>query len=384
MVSIGFGRRERTLSIAEKFREISWPLVFLIVLLASVGFVTLYSAGGGRFEPWAIRQMTRFAAGFCMMIAIALVDIRFWLRWSYVAYFVALILLIAVMAAGTIGMGARRWIDIGPISIQPSEVMKISLILALARYFHGLTYEDVGRIRWLAIPVLMALIPAALVAKQPDLGTAMLLIMGSAIVFVFAGMRLWMIVTALVGAAAAMPLAWNFLHDYQRQRILTFLNPETDPLGAGYHILQSKIALGSGQLFGKGFLQGTQSHLNFLPEKQTDFIFTSLAEEFGLVGAVGLIGLYACIFAFGLAIALRARSQFGRLVAGGLTGLIFLYVFINIAMVTGLVPVVGVPLPLVSYGGTSMVTLLFGFGLLLSVYVHRDVPVPKRADGAIF
>jgi len=378
MAITAIDRREGRLSIGQKLREANWGLLLLIVMVASVGFLMLYSAAGGDLDPWASRQMTRFAVGVVMMLTVAMFDIRFWMRWAYPAYAVGVLLLVAVMLFGVIGMGARRWIDLGPITIQPSEIMKISIILALARYFHGLTLDDVGKIRWLILPVIMIFLPAALVMKQPDLGTALLLIMSGGIIFFFAGVRLWKFALSLAGAVSIVPIAWNLMHDYQRKRVLTFLDPESDPLGSGYHILQSKIALGSGGLFGKGYLLGTQSHLNFLPEKQTDFIFTTLAEEFGMVGALALIGLYMCIFMYGIAIALRSRNQFGRLVAAGFTGMFFLYVFINISMVTGLLPVVGVPLPLVSYGGTSMMTLLFGFGLLMSAYIHRDVEVPKR------
>ena len=234
--------------------------------------------------------------------------------------------------------------------------------------------------RWLVVPSLLVIIPITLVLRQPDLGTALLLLIGAAVMFFLAGVRLWIFGAGLMTALAAIPFAWHYLHDYQRERILTFLNPERDPLGAGYHILQSKIALGSGGMFGKGFLQGTQSHLNFLPEMQTDFIFTMLAEEFGLVGALGLLALYVFMLAYAIAIALRSRSQFGRLLGMGIAGTFFVYFFINIAMVTGLVPVVGVPLPLVSYGGTAMVTILVGFGLIMSVYIHRDVRLPRRAE----
>ena len=380
MVEGLLGHRNVDLTFTQKLWEINWGLILVLTLTASVGFAMLYSVAGGSMEPWAMRQVERFAAGLVMLLAVALVDIRIWLKYAYWLYFIATILLVAVDVAGTIGMGARRWIDIGPITIQPSEIMKISLVLALARYFHGLSLEDVGRIRWLLVPLFMLLVPAALVLKQPDLGTAILLLLGSGIIFLLAGVKLWKFAIALVGGASVVPFAWHFLRDYQRNRIITFLNPENDPLGAGYHILQSKRDLGSGGLFGKGFMLGTQSHLSFLPEKQTDFIFTTLAEEFGMVGAMTLIALYLMLFAYGFAIALRARSHFARLVALGFTGMFFCYVFINIAMVTGLVPVVGVPLPLVSYGGTSMMTLLFGFGLLMCVYIHRDVVIPRRPE----
>jgi rod shape determining protein RodA len=278
-------------------------------------------------------------------------------------------------------MGAQRWIDLGIINLQPSEVMKIALVLVLARYFHGLATDDVGRPLKLVLPTLMVLTLVALVLKQPDLGTAMMLLFGGAAVFFAAGVRIWMFAVVLAAGVAALPVGWEFLHDYQRRRVLTFLGPESDPLGAGYHILQSKIALGSGGLFGKGLLQGTQSHLNFLPEKQTDFIFTMLAEEFGLIGSLGMLMIYAVILAYCFAIALSAKNQFGRLLAIGISTTFFLYLFINMAMVMGLIPVVGVPLPLVSYGGTAIVSLMLGFGLVLCVYVHRDVMIGRHATG---
>ncbi|WP_370152088.1 rod shape-determining protein RodA [Ferrovibrio sp.] len=373
--------RGNDLTFGRKLREVNWGLVLLITAIAGIGFATLYSAGGGSIDPWADRQMLRFAVGACIMVAIAVTDIRLWMRLSYLVYAVGLVMLVAVELFGRIGMGAQRWLDLGLFHVQPSEIMKIALILSLARYFHGLSYDEVGRIRWLVVPLLMALLPVGLVIKQPDLGTAMLLLAGAGAVFFFAGVRWWKFALVILGGLAVLPVAWNFLHDYQKKRVLTFMNPEADPLGSGYHILQSKIALGSGGFTGKGFLQGSQSHLSFLPEKQTDFIFTMLAEEHGLIGALVLLALYILLIAYGYMIALRARSQFGRLVAGGVTTLMFLYVFINVAMVSGLVPVVGVPLPLVSYGGTAMMTLLVGMGLLIGVYVHRDVEIPRHMSG---
>jgi len=256
--------------------------------------------------------------------------------------------------------------------------MKIATVLALARYFHGVAVEEIGRPLLLVVPALIVAAPAVLVLKQPDLGTAVMLILAGAAMFFAAGVRLWKFAAVLAVAVAAMPVAWSMLHDYQRRRILVFLDPASDPLGAGYHILQSKIALGSGGLFGKGFMLGSQSHLNFLPEKQTDFVFTMLAEEVGLVGGLGLLGLYAVMLAYAVAVALRARNQFGRLVAIGVGATLFLYVFINIAMVMGLVPVVGVPLPLVSYGGTAMLTAMTGLGLVMNVYVNRDLRIGRR------
>jgi rod shape determining protein RodA len=300
------------------------------------------------------------------------------MKWSYAAYGVVLAMLAAVEVAGEIGMGAQRWIDLGIFQLQPSELMKIALVLALARYFHGLTHENVARPLYLLIPLAMVAAPVVLVLRQPDLGTAGMILLGSGAIFFLAGVRAWKFVTLLVIGIASVPIAWQFLREYQKKRILTFLNPENDPLGAGYHILQSKIALGSGGMFGKGFMQGSQSHLKFLPEKQTDFIFTMLAEEFGLIGGLGLIGLFVLITFYGLAIGLRAQSQFARLLALGVTTTLFLYVFINIAMVMGLIPVVGVPLPLISYGGTAMLTAMAAIGLMMCAYVHRDLRVNRQ------
>ena len=274
-------------------------------------------------------------------------------------------------------MGAQRWIDLGVVQLQPSELMKIALVLALARFFHGVSYEEVGNPLNLLVPLLLIALPAVLVLRQPDLGTALMMLAGSGAIFFLAGVRIWKFMLVIAAGLGAIPIAWQFLRGYQKQRILTFLDPESDPLGSGYHILQSKIALGSGGMFGKGFLKGSQSHLNFLPEKQTDFIFTMLAEEFGMVGGLAMLGLYVLTIGYGFAIAIRCRSQFGRLVAMGVTTTLFLYLFINVAMVMGLIPVVGVPLPLISYGGTAMLTMMIGLGLLLGVSIHRDVRIAR-------
>jgi rod shape determining protein RodA len=292
-----------------------------------------------------------------------------------------LILLLGVEFAGVIRGGAKRWVELGFIRIQPSELMKIALVLALARYFHRLNIEDISNPVTLIAPLALVGIPFALVLRQPDLGTALLILMGGGAVFFAAGVRLWKFALVVAVGATAVPVGWTFLHSYQKDRILTFLTPERDPLGAGYHIMQSKIALGSGGMFGRGFMEGTQSHLNFLPEKQTDFIFTMLAEEFGLAGGLGLLGLYTLLCLYGVAIALRSSNHFGRLVAIGVTFTFFLFVFINIAMVMGLLPVVGLPLPLISYGGTAMLTVMAGFGLVICVYVHRDVRMGRSGEG---
>jgi rod shape determining protein RodA len=364
----------------QSIRGISWGLVLLICTAAGFGIAVLYSAADGSMEPWAAKQTIRFAIALMLMVGAALVDIRHWFRAAYWVYAIVLALVVAVDLRGFAGMGAQRWIDLGLIQLQPSELMNVAVVLALARYFHSLSGEDVGRIRYLILPALTVGVPAALVLKQPDLGTAIMLLMGGAALFFIAGVRLRYFTLTAAAAAAALPGVWHFLRDYQKSRIYTFLDPDSDPLGAGYHILQSKIALGSGGLFGKGFLQGSQSHLSFLPEKQTDFIFTTLAEEFGFVGGLGLLALYSLIIVYGFAIALRSHNHFGRLLGLGVVTNFFLSVFINTAMVMGLIPVVGVPLPLISYGGTAMLAVMFGFGLLINVGAHRDTRLNRSGE----
>jgi rod shape determining protein RodA len=380
-MSLGFVSsrlRRGDMSLREKLWQINWSLVFWISAIFAFGFAMLYSAANGKFMPWAEPQLARFIIGFAMLVGVALIDIRVLMRYAYVFYVVVILLLVGVEARGLIGGGAQRWIDLGVINLQPSELMKPAIVLALARYFHGLGLDEISSPFSLVIPLGLILFPTGLVAIQPDLGTALVLIMVSAGLFFMAGVRIWKFLVVGAMGLAAIPVGWSILHDYQRDRIRTFLDPERDPLGAGYHILQSKIALGSGGLFGKGFLQGTQSHLSFLPERQTDFIFTMLAEEFGMVGGLTLLGLYCIVLIYGYAIAFRCRHQFGRLVAMGLTTTFFLYFFINIAMVMGLIPVVGVPLPLISYGGTALLTLMLMMGLLMNVFVHRDVQMTAR------
>ena len=367
-------------SLALKVLGINWGLLLLLTCIACMGFAMLYSAANGHWEPWAAKQVVRFAIAVVIMIVVAAVDLRFWLRSAYLIYIAAILLLIAVEIRGAVGMGAQRWIDLGIIQLQPSELMKIALVLALARYFSMLTVEEIGRPLRLILPALLILLPAGLVMKQPDLGTAMMLVLSGGAIFFLAGVRWWKFALVLAAGGGAAPVAWRFLRDYQKNRILNFLDPENDPLGAGYHSLQSKIAIGSGGLFGKGFMAGSQAHLSFLPEKQTDFIFTMLAEEFGLVGCIVLLAAYTLVFVYGFAIAFRSRSHFGRLLALGLTINVFLYVFINTGMVMGLLPVVGVPLPLISYGGTAMLTVMFGFGLMMSVYVHRDLRLGRGGE----
>jgi rod shape determining protein RodA len=379
--SFGIGRRELTL--LDKFRGIQWGLLLLLGLIAGIGFAMLYSAANGEFQPWASRQMIRFGVVLVAVIAAAVIDVRFWFRAAYWIYVAALALVFAVDLRGIIGMGAQRWIDLGFLQLQPSEVMKIALVLALARYFHCLPPDNIGRLRYLLVPALMIAVPVLLVLKQPDLGTAMMLLAAGGALLFLAGVPFRMFAVAAAGAIAAAPLAWSMLRGYQKSRLYTFLDPERDPLGAGYHILQSKIALGSGGLFGKGFLEGTQSHLSFLPEKQTDFIFTMIAEEFGLVGGLILLALYLVVLVYAFAIALRSRSRFGHLLGLGIATNFFLYAFINTAMVTGLIPVVGVPLPLISYGGTAMIAVLLGFGVLMNIGIHRDVRISRYGESRL-
>ncbi|HYD32161.1 MAG TPA: rod shape-determining protein RodA [Azospirillaceae bacterium] len=362
---------------------INWGLVLLVCVITGFGIGLLYSAAGGKWEPWAMAQLVRFIPGFVMMLVIAVVDVRLWMRFAYVIYGAVLVLLVAVEIMGHIGMGAQRWINLGFFVLQPSELMKPALALALARYFHGMTLDQVGRPLVLIPPMALVFLPVGLVLLQPNLGTALLLILGSGAMFFAAGVRLWKFGIAIGGGLSAIPIAWEFLHDYQKQRVYTFLDPERDPLGHGYNILQSKIALGSGGLFGKGFMMGSQSQLMFLPEKHTDFIFVVLAEEFGMVGALVLLALYLLMLIYGFAIAISCRNQFGRLLGVGLTTQFFLYMFVNVAMVMGLIPVVGIPLPLVSYGGTAMLTLTIGVGLLLSVSVHREIRIPRSGVGEV-
>lgn len=366
------------LTIPQKLQQLNWGLLFLITAVACVGFAALYSAAGGKMDPWATRQMTRFFIGVCGMLVIALIDIRFWQRISYLAFGAGMVLLVVVEVAGRVGMGAQRWIDLGFIQLQPSELMKLALIMALARYFNARTMEDMRRLRFLILPALMIAMPVGMVMLQPDLGTALMMGLAGAGVFFIAGAPIWIFILGIGAVAVAAPMAWMFLlHGYQKQRVLTFLNPESDPLGAGYHIIQSKIALGSGGVSGKGFLQGTQSHLNFLPEKQTDFIFTLWAEEWGLTGGLLLLAVLGLIFLYCGWVAFRCRHDYGRILAFGLMINFSLYVFINVAMVMGLIPVVGAPLPLVSYGGTSMLAVLAGFGLIMSCNIHRDAKLPR-------
>ncbi len=361
-----------------KILHMNWPLVILLIAVASAGFLMLFSVAGGSLTPWAEPQMKRFVLGMVVMFVVAMVPIWFWRNMSLLAYIVALLLLVAVELVGIEGKGAQRWINLGFMRLQPSELMKVTLVMVLAAYYDWLPLKKTSRLFWVLIPVALILIPVALVLKQPDLGTSILLITAGALVMFLAGVH-WgyfaVVITAVVGLVTAVfqsrGTPWQLLKDYQFRRIDTFLDPASDPLGAGYHITQSKISLGSGGWTGRGFMQGTQSRLNFLPEKHTDFIFTTLAEEFGFVGAFSLLVIYALIIFFCIVSALSNRDRFSSLLILGIASTFFLFFAVNMSMVMGLAPVVGVPLPLVSYGGSAMLILLLGFGLIQSAHIHK-------------
>jgi len=367
------GERDRLIV---KFSQIDWTFCLALCLIAGAGALMMFSVAGSSWEPWAAAHLFRFGLFFAVMIALAMVDLRVWFALAYPIYGLGLLLLVAVEFVGDVRMGAQRWLDLGFMSFQPSEIMKVGIALALARFYHGISAENARLSWWLLIPAAMIAAPVLLVAHQPDLGTAMLIALTGAAIVVLAGLSWKIIGTAVIGFLVAIPPMVMFvLHDYQRKRVMTFLNPESDPSGSGYHILQSKIALGSGGFFGKGYGLGSQSQLNFLPEKHTDFIFATLAEEFGFLGCASVLALYAAVIFMALRTAALAHSHFGRLAASGVTATFTLYVLINGAMVMGLAPVVGVPMPLLSYGGTVMMTVMIGFGLVQSVRVHRYTEV---------
>jgi rod shape determining protein RodA len=353
--------------------EFDYCALSTIAIISSIGFCVLYSAAGGHFDPWANKQILRFSLGVALLLATAFTDIRVWRSLSYALYSISLLLLIFVEFKGHIGMGAQRWIDLYIFHLQPSELMKITLVMALANYFHMLSPDDISKVKTYFIPLLMIAVPSLLVLRQPNLGTMLIFVTSGAAVLFAAGIRYWKILTAFVCALASLPILWSQMHTYQKNRVLTFLNPQTDPLGTGYNLMQSKIAIGSGGFWGKGFLQGSQGRLNFLPEKQTDFIFAMFCEEFGAAGGLLLIALYSILVLYGYRVSLESKNFYGRLFGIGFITLFFLYIFVNIAMVMGLLPVAGVPLPFMSYGGTSMLSLMIGFGLLLSVSRCRSL-----------
>jgi rod shape determining protein RodA len=365
-------------SVIDKLGELNWGLIFSLCLLAGVGLAALYSVAGGSWSPWAERHALRFLVGLGMLIAMSVVPLTFWLQLAYPAYAVALLTLALVPQLGTEALGARRWLSIGPFSLQPSELMKVALILALARWFQEIPSRRISNPLWLLVPVAMIAAPMVLIVRQPDLGTAIMLGLLGAGLMLMAGVSLLYFVGGAGALLVAVPLAIPLLHDYQRRRIDVFLDPTSDPLGAGYHVAQSIIAMGSGGILGKGFLRGTQSQLDFLPEKHTDFIFTTIAEEWGFIGALTVLFLIGMLLIVLLGMALRVTSRAGRLLVCGSMLSIFAYAMINIGMVSGLLPVVGIPLPFISYGGTAMMTLLFGLGLAMCAWVHRDERLDPR------
>ncbi|WP_323770473.1 rod shape-determining protein RodA [Antarctobacter sp.] len=365
-----------------KILYLNWPLVVLLGAVAGVGFLMLYSVAGGSFSPWAEPQIKRFGLGLALMFIVAMVPIYFWRNMALVAYIGSLGLLIMVELFGAVGMGAQRWIDLGFMRLQPSEVMKIAMVMLLAAYYDRLPLSRTSRPLWVLIPILIILLPTGLVLTQPDLGTAILLMTAGALMMFLAGVH-WLYFATVLGAAGGGIWAvfqsrgtdWQMLEDYQFRRIDTFLDPSSDPLGAGYHITQAKIAMGSGGWTGRGFMQGTQSRLNFLPEKHTDFIFNTLAEEFGFIGGVSLLALYVLILLFCIVAAVQNRDRFSSLLILGVGLTFFLFFAVNMSMVMGLAPVVGVPLPMVSYGGSAMLVLMLAFGMVQSAHIHR----PRQA-----
>jgi rod shape determining protein RodA len=361
-----------------KLLHVNWVLVVLLTAAASVGFLMLYSVAGGEFDRWTEPQMERFALALLVMFTIAFVPLWFWRSMAVLGYAVSVILLLGVEFFGTVRMGAQRWLEIGPLRIQPSEMAKITVIMMMAAYYDWLDVKKTSHPLWVGLAAVLILIPAFLTLKQPDLGTALLIGGAGVLVMFAAGISLWYFGSVVALGAGLVTLvmtsrgtSWQLLKDYQYRRIDAFLDPTLDPLGAGYHINQAMIALGSGGWSGRGFMQGTQSQLNFLPEKHTDFIFTTFAEEFGFVGAAFLLAIYLAILATCVVAALQSRNRFASLLILGIAGNFFLYFAVNMAMVMGLAPVVGVPLPLVSYGGSAMMMILIGFGLVQSACIHR-------------
>lgn len=365
------------MSMGDKISKFPTLYFIMIALLGIIGVMALYSAGGASWVPWAFPHAIRFLIFLVGAIVISFFHPRFWYTLSYPFYTICVVMLIIVNIMGAVGMGAQRWIDLGFIQLQPSELMKVALVMALARFYSHRTVEETRRFSSLLVPAILIAIPVGLVIIQPDLGTGIVLSAAGLAIIFLAGAPLWWFTLGAGLSAAAMPIIWLFMHDYQKKRVLTFLNPETDPLGSGYHITQSKIAIGSGGVVGKGYLEGSQSHLDFLPEKQTDFVFTLLAEEWGFIGCLSLLGIVFTLLMMMSNVARVARTQFTRLIMQGIAINYFLYVVINTSMVMGLIPVVGVPFPLLSYGGTAMMSVMLGFGIAGSIFIHKDVKLPR-------
>lgn len=359
-----------------RLRRLPWVMIMAVMAIGGFGVVVLYSAAGGHMHPWATNHLVRFLAFLGLALALSQVPMRFWMRIAWPFYLAVLVSLVAVEALGAVSGGSQRWLELGVVRLQPSEFMKLSIVIVLARYYHFLPRGYQAKLAGIWPPLALTFLPAALVMLQPDLGTATMIIAGGITLMFLGGLPLkWLLIPGLSGVAA-LPFLFNMLHDYQKKRVLIFLDPEADPLGAGYHITQSKIAIGSGGLVGKGYLQGSQSHLDYLPEPQTDFIFATMAEEWGLAGGVFLLSLYVFVLLWGIRVAMRAEPVFDRLLAAGLSMTVFFYVLVNAMMVMGLAPVVGIPFPLMSYGGSAMLTVMIAFGILMGV--HREIGAPER------
>ena len=359
-----------------KLQSINYPLLGLIITLFFVGLAALYSISNGDFNSWPLKHSQRFILGLIIFFLVIFFDLRLIFGYAYVIFFLSIISLVIIPFFGIESNGATRWINIAGISLQPSEFVKYTLILALAKYFHSIN-NDSSFIKTLIIPLIITIVPVLLVITQPDLGTALIILLGGISLFWISGLNYKYFIAGVFSILCSLPVLWQYLKDYQKDRVLTFFNPERDPLGNGYHIMQSKIALGSGGIFGKGYMEGTQSHLNFLPEMQTDFIFTMLGEEFGFIGTLFLLLIYAALIMISIRLALKSRSLFSKYLSLGVCNVFFIYVFVNIGMVTGLLPVVGVPLPFISYGGSSMLAVMFGFGLLMNCYINRNIIIEK-------
>ena len=359
-----------------KLQSINYPLLGLIITLFFVGLAALYSISNGDFNSWPLKHSQRFILGLIIFFLVIFFDLRLIFGYAYVIFFLSIISLVIIPFFGTESNGATRWINIAGISLQPSEFVKYTLILALAKYFHSIN-NDSSFIKTLIIPLIITIVPVLLVITQPDLGTALIILLGGISLFWISGLNYKYFIVGVFSILCSLPVLWQYLKDYQKDRVLTFFNPERDPLGNGYHIMQSKIALGSGGIFGKGYMEGTQSHLNFLPEMQTDFIFTMLGEEFGFIGTLLLLLIYGALIMISIRLALKSRSLFSKYLSLGVCNVFFIYVFVNIGMVTGLLPVVGVPLPFISYGGSSMLAVMFGFGLLMNCYINRNIIIEK-------
>ena len=366
---------QSSLALKDKILSIDYVLVFSILILGIISMFAMYSTDGGEFKYHTNSHILRFFVFFGLFFLVSLIQIRFWHDQSYLIYILFFILLLGVKYFGLTSSGSKRWLDLYFMNLQPSELMKVGLILFLAKYYHRVSIENMNSIRYLFLPIIALIAPLLLVATQPDLGTSILIAAGGIIVAWLAGVRIKFFVYSSIAFLSLLPVAISFLKPYQKSRILTFLNPERDPLGAGYQIIQSKIAIGSGGLFGKGFLNGSQSYLDYLPEKHTDFIFTLFSEEFGFFGSLSILLLYALIISRIVKIGTLTRSTFGKLYCYSFATAFFIYVVVNMMMVLGLLPIVGSPLPIMSYGGSSMMAIMFGLGIVMSCKIHKDTPV---------